>query len=443
MSYSAHITAYVTNPIVQVFSPFNVIIGLYGTDASLTDITSSGNLTYQVIYNSANLNTNGYTFLPQIIGSFIIRFFYNTGSSILTYDLAVYAAPQPFFLNYQQIYNVIKQEEPPNFYSQSTDPDDLLWLDNYATSTILADFYQQIKQFFYDLYPESSTNPNWEIMLNNSINVLPTAAAPQICKFLRNRRTNTSLNPFDLAFSISEFIYLLTGYQILVYVQESIINPSQYWILGVSTIGNNTFLGLSNFNSHLLAIHIFDLMDHLTDQNKFLIQLFIQRIIRASSYWTVDYNLAPEDFNLILDLGMSYKGDPRLANTYCLQYSPTAVRNCYALTNPYNPYFLTGITLAPNSGNVDLEIPFSVTVTANYDYESDHFTQDVTHESNIVSTTPSTIAVSANIVTPIGLGAGSINASFGGFTVPGNYNVITEYWVLNFSTLGSDTVLGP
>jgi len=465
---------------VYVGSRFGVKVGYYDDYGNLTNVTNSPDLQVTVLMGSSTLrswNPPG-TFQPIAAQTYIVQFTYDPspnfmeledGSGTLMLESGgllelegngnnvstvfyFYAIPSlEFILDTNEIYALIKQEEPANVYSQEADPSSPLYCDNMALATVFSQVYTALDNLLDSFFPETVSTGSaflseWEQTVTGQYNQYSPidSKTPAILQFLRN--LNPSLNPFDLSSAISQYIYLRLNLKVFVYVEEFLYKPrAGTWILGTSLLGVDTVLGhgVEPGNVKRLAIHVLDGLLPLPQSIHGEIQHLVYIIIRANTKWDIDYGHVPSDFGLLDNLGNTYKGDPRLGGYYCLQWDPIAVENVNGLTNPYDPGKLISITVFPNSGFVQLGAVISFTCIA---YYGRGFSQDVTTKANWRNLTPATLQGTAqkNKYLTIAEGEAQVEARFFGLSYTATLTVTLDaiLWFLNISTLNNNTTLG-
>lgn len=434
-------------------TPFYVKVGYYADDGSLTNVTASSNLTVTQLSGPAPcsvFNPPG-AIIPVIVGTYALTFSYNDGTEVLETEFIFLAIENlELTLTSDEIYKLIKQEEPPNVYTQVADASSFVYLDNQGVATVVEEVYASLASELDAYFPEttpvgSAYVPEWEQAVTGQYNMFsPTSSfTPLVLQFLRN--LNVSLNPYDLAYAITQYIYLRLGVQIFVYVQEFTFPLNQgYWVLNESALDETTVLapGIAPEDIKRLVIHIFDALSQIPSVVKQEIQFLIYKIIRANTKWSVDYSSTPATYYLIDAIGPTYKGDPRSRGVYCLQYDPNAPENVDGLTNPYLPYKLESIAISPSSGTFELNTNISFDLIGTY---QDGFTLDITNLAQWASTTPLILAPTSikNVFEAIAVGSGQIKATYAGLITYANITIDLnpDDWILNTSLLGTNTTL--
>lgn len=218
-----------------------------------------------------------------------------------------------------QDYQLMLNSEMPGDFLDMDSLDSTVWAQGAINS------YNYVNETFKNIYPNSSTNINWlyslwsqqQPLYFNNVNF----KYEDLFVFLRNLRVSCTLNPFDIAWHISYFIYLVSGLKVYVYVDETrntgisppadytvyiLVVPSSQWVLDVSLLGVNTVLGgLPNLGPLIPTINF-----------------FIAKIYRSSRNYNVDYSQSTAGLGLNTILDNVYKGDINLNRTYCIAYEP-------------------------------------------------------------------------------------------------------------------------
>ena len=311
--------------------------------------------------------------------------------------------------------------------------------------------YDFLKTQTDNIYPELTRDATyvqqWEQMLTGQYGLYdPTSSqTPKLLQFIRN--AGFTFNPYDLAYWVTQYIYLKLNKNTFVYIQETLLPyNSHYWILNEAELGVNTFLGPSESPSQrsTVTIHVLNYDYVMDDKTKAEILFLISIWGMCGITYDIDYGHHPSDFGLIQNLGSTYKGDPRTIGIYCLQYDPNAVLKVYGLTNPYAISKLVNIQIAPASGTFYTSNVIHFTVQGNYLFG---YTQDITALCSYATTTPDTLQQGEplNQFECIDTGAGQVIASYWYFTSTANITIdpyVTTNWILNVSQLDIDTTLG-
>lgn len=267
--------------------------------------------------------------------------------------------------NKNDIYACIKREEPDGVYNQAADTDSFTYLDNQATADIFATNYNNLRLEANQVYPELTTDyTDWINLLFSDVYINPQQGQiNKVMQLLRNLQILTSMNPFDIATAITSYIYYRTDYAIYVFIQEDKVNFDTAWILGTdkSILGVNTYLSDGKVNTNLV-INVFDTKQQLNDLFRIELENFINKITRVYFGYTIDYTKTPVDFGLLYDVGMTYKGDPRIIYSYCLCYSQDAFYAVVGLINPIQPAYIKDLIIQPASATV-INLPTKLTVT--------------------------------------------------------------------------------
>lgn len=432
----AKIQAFPSNNPIYAQQFFTVKIALYEDNGNFILLDNSV-ITFSILENEEYLNsTVDLKFLPLSPLNYIIRFYFIAPGISLHTDLSFVAITQTIQLTSADIYNLLQQELPLGVYNTDIDSESGVYIDNLATSTIIGGFYNILSSMNNLVYPENQYDANWEYVVNNTYNLLSAPADPSfndykaalVIQFLRNIKTQVSLSPFDIVSAITTYIYLRTGREILVFLGESNIDPTQYWILGVSTLNNNTRLAPSgNLNRQNLIIYIFDLLDILSDNFKIELQNFIKRIIRAGIFWEIEYTtLNPTDEPyFLIPIGYTYRGDPRTRFSYAFQYDDTIGYpfNLKAFAYIYQPNYFTEfeVILTPVAPITSKAI---MTIMGKF-LDLDSYEKNITSECYVINKTPSIIKlIGHNIIIPLQSGTAELEIEYYNNTTTVSYTVI-------------------
>jgi hypothetical protein len=473
---------YVKNTPVYVGDPFRVKVGYYADDGTLTDVTDHPDLQVTVLEGSSSLrswNPPG-NFQPLSATTYIVQFAFdptpdnlrleasldlltlengdaieldNNSENLVSTVFYFYAIPSlEFILDADEIYALLKQEEPDNVYTQAADPSSPMYCDTMGVATVYAGVYTALDGLLSSFFPETTPTGSaylseWEQTVTGQYNQFSpnSSRTPPLLQFLRN--LNPSLNPFELAATVTEFIYLRLGRKDFVYVEEYLYSflPGT-WVLGESQLNVNTFLGKGVLPENIkrLRIHVLDGADPLPGFIHGEIEHLVSIVVRANTNWSVDYGRVPANFNLFDDLGNTYLGDPRLGGYYCLQYDPAAVENLNGLTNPYAPGKLLSIRVTPT----DREVEISKLITFNCTgYYERGWSQDITTKVHWNNVTPAKFQATSTKYKfeTIQLGEGQMQALYVGLSNTATLQIVNSStdWILNVSNLNVDTVLGP
>lgn len=438
--------------------PFQIKVGFFDEIGALKDVTNDPTLTYTIL-NGANVIIFATPQTIQVVtpGSYRIRFSYVYSTVTYSYDFSFCAVDDTnLVLDWPQIYACLKREEPPGVYSQSTDPlKSLTYVDNRAFSEQVATFYAFLNDQTNNIFPETVDPTDipvlqaWEEMTTGEFDFYPTTTPniPELVQFIRN--AGYSYNPYNLAFWISKYIYLRTGLEIYVYIEEFIMPYNiDYWILGISQLGINTRLapGYTPTQRKTCIIHVFQLLANPVPQAvKNEITFLLQRWGRLSVNYVVQYGSEPSRFGLTEDLGNTYNGDPRSVGIVCIRFHNDAVEKTLGLTNPFAPSKLLSIEIIPAIGTyyVSNLLPFEV--RAHY---LNGYSKYVTREATYENLTPTLFTATSqpNIFLCAAMGLGQIKTMYSIFTATASIqidNIPTPVWTLGLSRLGIDTILGP
>ncbi len=444
-----------SNPI-YVGKPFTVKVGFYDENGALNDVTADTSLLSWTVIDGSGValwatpgQINAVT--P---GSFRIcfRYFHNDLYYTTFYSFCA-IVPEPTGLTAAQAYACLKREEPADTYTESDDPlTSLTYNDNTAFCQLVANLYKYLDEQANNMFPENLVIPSdgnvqsWELMLTGTYNLFDpnSSATPKILQFIRN--AGFSFNPYDLAYWVSQYIWLKLAKHTYVYIEETLIPyNNHYWILNESQLGVNTFLGpTGNPRKRSTAIiHVLN-YDYIIDPKTTSEILFLLGIWGMCGItYEIDYGHHPADFGLTQNLGNTYKGDPRTIGIYCLQYDTSAVLKAYGLSNPYAPSKLLGIQISPASGTFYTSNTLHFSVQGQYQLG---YTQDITALCSYSSTTLTTLEqlTPENVFECIGEGPGQVTAAYWYFTSISNITIepfVTTNWILNVSQLDTDTTL--
>lgn len=356
-------------------SVINVRCGFFDDDYSLKDVTSD--CEFSIDFGGEYLSQlEPSKFFARQAGDVGLRATYTHSARDVVPQDKVFITTTTFVVinklqlpTKEDIYNCLKQEEPQNSYTQVASVDSLSYLDNQAVAGVLADLYQELQLEVNQMYPELTTNfADWSSMLFKDVYLDPQEGQiNKVLQLLRNLQVLTSMNPYDIAWAITSYIYFRTGYKLYVFINEQKFNLERGWILGTnkSILGVNTYLQSNKLISRTLDINVFDDGNSLDNLFKLELKRFIDKITRASFSFTVTYDKTLADFNLVYGVGMTYKGDLRIIYSYCLRYDENAFYEVVGLVNPINKVYVQGIIVAPDSGTTISE-PTKLTVMAEF-----------------------------------------------------------------------------
>lgn len=407
-------------------SVINVRCGFFDDDYSLNDVTA--NCEFSIDFGGEYLSQlEPSKFFARQAGDVGLRATYTHSARDVVPQDKVFITTTTFVIinklqlpTKEDIYNCLKQEEPQNSYTQVASVDSLSYLDNQAVASVLADLYQELQLEVNQMYPELTTNyADWSSMLFKDVYLDPQEGQiNKVLQLLRNLQVLTSMNPYDIAWAITSYIYFRTGYKLYVFINEQKFNLERGWILGTnkSILGVNTYLQSNKLISRTLDINVFDDGNNLDDLFKLELERFIDKITRASFSFTVTYDKTLADFNLVYNVGMTYKGDLRIIYSYCLRYDENAFYEVVGLVNPINKVYVQGITVAPNSGTTIKE-PTKLTVMAEFVGGVD---KDVTLGCQIQKSNEN-LKVIGDVMVPNKSGACELTITYSNFIKTVNY----------------------
>lgn len=360
---------------------YNVIlrVGLFGDDYSLTEVTQDCNFNIKFGDEYIRQIKNN-KFIAINSGDVGIQALFKTEQNIKqnilkTKDLAEtaeYIATTSFVIisevelpDRDDIYACIKREEPSGVYIQNADANSFTYVDNQATADVFAALYQNLQTEANHIYPELSTDyTDWLTMLFSEVYInTEQGQINKLLQLMRNLQILTSMNPYDIAQTITTYIYYRTNQEIYVYIEEGKVNFDKAWILGTnkSILGINTYLQKSQVNTSLI-INIFDTEQKLSRLFRIELENFISKISRAYFSYSIDYDKTPAEFQLNYDIGMTYKGDQRVIYSYCLKYADSAFYKVVGLINPIQPAYIKDMLITP-ADNAAISVPTKLTVT--------------------------------------------------------------------------------
>jgi hypothetical protein len=216
--------------------------------------------------------------------------------------------------------SIIKQELPDSVFSDSGS----VIVDRSAFATLCNEVSSDVLKNTLNAFPELSSDQQWMQELwsiSQTIGIGNGVSYPELFQFLRNLDAHCSFNPFDLAYNVSKFIYLITGKYYAVYADEifdaakntfwvRIMDPNlptELWVVGESVLGTSTILGKAT---------------ELETQIQNSIGEFVQRIARYGVPKQVDFLTSFASLGLNTKVQNTYAGDKNLYKTYCIQYNP-------------------------------------------------------------------------------------------------------------------------
>lgn len=394
--------------------------GFFADDYSLTDVTTLCNFAVNVGNDNVTQTQNN-QFFANKAGDVGIQAFYSISGSNSDENPQEYIATTSFVIigeatlpNKDDIYACIKREEPDGVYTQVADVESFTYLDNQAVADIFANLYQNLQIEANQIYPElSSDYTDWINMLFSEVYINPEQGQiNRVLQLLRNLQILASMNPFDIASTITCYIYYRTNLAIYVFIQEDKVNFNKAWILGTdkSMLGVNTYLSDSKISANLV-INIFDIEHKLNGLFRIELENFIGKITRASFGYTIDYDKTPEDFYLNYDIGMTYKGDQRIIYSYCLKYSQTAFYEVIGLINPIQPNYIKDMLITPQNDAV-INAPTKLTVTGVF---IDGITSEITLSCQITKSN-NNLKVIGDVLVPNKNGDCMLTITYGSIT---------------------------
>jgi hypothetical protein len=431
------------------------VISLATLDTETGIVNPNSTITYESVQGADlikvyNIGINKYRIAAVSSGGVISKaYYYNslTGETIIEY-LSVYITNALKFPTYPDYINLINSEMPQEVFTNSP----VSMSERNASAMMCENLTNDAENVLIDAFPEFSNNDKWISELWSLTQTLSiTRGAPninteyyqQLFQFLRNTIINCSLNPFDLAYNTSKFIYLLTGTQYYVYADETfdeanetywvyVIDPNiaqESWILGQSILGTTTIIGAKSIFQNII----------------YSISEYVNRIGRFGVDIKVDFTHNFVSLNLDTMVDNTYKGDFRLGKQYCIMYNTSNFTNATGYIGEFAPNKLVSIAIVSPDTSEPLVIQassYQVSVIGTY---LGGYSQDVTSGCSLVSSNPSIISVSDTKINAVSTGSASITAKGYGLTSPSitysTANSTTE-WVLDYSKLDTQTILG-
>ena len=408
-----------------IYSKTNITLraGFFADDYKLIDVTDKCKFT--INFGDDNIsqieNNKFFTNKPGDAGISAIYTADTKFEDTYKYVTYSYVATTSFVIinedslpNKDDIYACIKREEPEDVYTQDANPESFTYLDNQAVADIFATLYKNLQQEADQIYPELSTDyQDWISMLFDNIYINPEQGQiRQVLKLLRNLQILTSMNPFDIAKAIASYIYFRTGNAIYVYIQEDKINFDRAWILGTnkSILGVNTYLVDSTINTNLI-IHIFDTQNQLSQLFRIELEHFIDKISRAVFEHVITYDRKPQEFNLIYDIGQTYKGDRRNIYSYCMKYDKNAFYEVVGLVNPINEAYIKDMRITP-ANNTEINQPTKFTIIGIF---MNGHTADITLSCQIMKSN-NNLKIIADVLIPQSSGECKLSITYGAIT---------------------------
>jgi hypothetical protein len=369
---------YLLNNPAYLNTPQYFQIGYIGTDASLSDVTSS--CTIEIL---------------QPTGAIIVDtnyLLYNSELQYATIELAVTYSTLPIFyfqlclvrpfysVTQKNLYNTYRKYLPQNVYTSSQSSTSPVFLDDTSLTTVLEQIYDNsatADPAFVDLntivsrfFPDSGY-PAWEQYLvgTNSLYLQENAGSnyPLLLQEFYQTNINNNTNPYFLALSISQYIYYRLGDLYYVYIGEDVFNITDAFILNENSLGHCILSGSANGSTPTLVIIYIMNGSGLSSQFQTELYNFVRRIMRAGALVQLDYTHTFTDFGLAT-IGNTYWHDPRQNNTYCLQWNPGDLAQALGYAGGGSTITVvsftvvlsggigTGTTLAPNT-------TYTVTIT--------------------------------------------------------------------------------
>lgn len=417
-------------------------VGIIDDLRYLTNVTLSTNLNITIITGNAEIfKHGGILYLrPYSLGTLILKLTYNESGQNIGNYFSLWVIPQATYPQFSDITNTLLKYLYQNVYSQSQES--VVYSKNFATGSVFADIYDNVYQTFLTLYPPFTTDSAWEEELNNNYPWTNSTYYNLVIQELNNIPLY-SANLYNITFLITEYIYARLGQSLYVYVQETYTNPSNSWVLGYSTLGQNTILAVDQSMSNSVIVHI--QIGSLPSEFLTELGIFIDKILPADVNNTIELN---PDFGTTFGLNINvpdvYPEDPRLYLKYALLYNPNKIYDAEALISPYNPAFLSKLTILPpdQSSFPSNQASFNITATAIYTYNGIDYSLDVTEQSTYSSDDPSVIQMQGSTALIMSSGSAKITANYLADSAAATYNILDVLWILGSSDLDTTTVLG-
>lgn len=190
-----------------------------------------------------------------------------------------------------------------------------------AYGDMLTEYYKNYFTIINNAY-SSTYSQEAEYTYNDTKGLLSTSTYSDKVIQLLAASDIVHLNSFDLELFISKYIYYRLGLSCAVYLNDHVLPPGNYWILGQSTLGNDTYLAPDGIEPVVTNLD-WIIYNSSTFSNEFKNEVtnLIIRISRADIGNSVGFNniTNPIDDNFTL-IGPTYLLDKRLEYDRCTQY---------------------------------------------------------------------------------------------------------------------------
>lgn len=401
------------------------VVAGYDENGAQTDVTfdETASLTPFEIPSLGTTVVNTNNIYPQSPGSYHYLFKLTNNLDTNLIALVSFVAIKSFtFPNQQQLESIVAQEEPPKVFSPTKLTDNYAYVTRNAFAQGLAYFYSLYTSGVLDsIYPLTTPVKNrcWETILSGYSNYYPDDQVQYICSYLYQLRVQNKNTPYAQSYQISYYIFLRTGINLYVYVDDYTIYGFNFWVLGVSTLGVNTYLFDDSKIPKKVTVYVVDDANSLSDDFKNELTLFIRRYMRAGLFFETVYDQTLTDLDMLANIGNTYPMDPRL-RSFALSYSSNNMNNSVAYINPYTFNFIVSLEILPESDTVSVDVPFALSCTATFEVPGvgGSYTKDITFLGSIsFGGDPDSATIYDVTVTPIESGnTFTVSYTYGGIS---------------------------
>jgi len=462
------IRALVTPPTVA--NPITLIAAYINEGGSLIDITYSDNISYTQLFPDPTLNANVVQqlvdnpniFIANQITSLVVQVTYNPfgdfGNGFLqlesasgtgffqledasgggfielegslveyttTYNIEVVLPLIPYSL--MDYYNLLKQEEPQNVYTDVQDSDSFTYLDNNTVAKLISESEISVYNSYFNVYPERANDLLDYYFEFFNFDIITPVYANELLQLINNLSLITNASRFTVSSNIASFIYFLTGVSVPVFINDNTFNILDYWILGLvghSELSTTTYL----LDSKIITTEgeIYILNGGLITFNELqtnLINNFINNLIRPTKVYEIFYNQTLDDVGLFTDLGATYEGDIRLLTEFAIAYDTTTFTNFHAYADAFNPKSAISLIITPDiNSTLNLNQYYSFNVIAVF---SDTVQLDVTLQAKIIKDNYSTnpAIITWHTIKGVNIGTTNFMVKYGNLTYNVVYNI--------------------
>lgn len=300
---------------------FTVIDNLASTLPIQGSVQQATITNLKLVYGSATIDNTHFTVIANDNSPVAIEV-------AATYDGIVYVDVLYFKAIYYQTtpdnFQRIVQKIPKGIFTSFDPQTSIIGADVFARASMADDYYDVYNnvanQVFSTIY-----SSELEFEFNGTVGLLSNSVyIPELFQLLSALAT-VKLTIYDLELFFSKYINFRLGLVSAVYIDDHLIDPAFYWVLGVSTLGDDTILAPEDYDRpRPLNWNIYN-ASSFTIEFKEELQLLVNRISRADigniiTYYN-DVHPPADEFD---NLGGTYPNDYRLVYGRCLEYQGIA-----------------------------------------------------------------------------------------------------------------------